>query len=283
MFSKYARIPLWFLAAGSLFLMSCGRSTVEAETIQMPSMKEVSKSAWEKLSAQKIYFGHQSVGGDILDGVQRVMPNEPSLKLNIVDTHDPEKLNGPIWAHSNIGENGDPFSKINGFKANLQKGIGGKADIAFFKFCFWDIRSHTDVEKVFNEYKRTVSELKSAYPQLKIVHFTVPLVEYPNGIYPKIRRMLGLPIGFDQDNIKRNELSWLIRKEYAGREPIVDIALYESTLPGGERAVFINGGEKYDYLAAANTDDGGHLNLGARLRAAEQALITLAQVAEKAP
>lgn len=283
MILKSGSVPWFLLAVGSVILMGCEKSTVEAETIQMPSMKEVSQSAWQKLSTQKIYFGHQSVGGNILDGVNRILSKEPGLKLNIVETNDPAKFSGPIWAHSDIGENGDPASKISGFKANLQKGIGEKADIAFFKFCFWDIRSHTDVEKIFNDYKQAISEVKKAYPQLKIVHFTVPLVSHPNGIYPKIRRMLGLRVGFDQDNIKRNELNKLIRNEYAGREPIVDIALYESTLPGGQRAVFVNGGQQYDYLAAANTDDGGHLNLEARLRAAEQTLITLARVVEGAP
>lgn len=89
-----------------------------------------------------------------------------------------------------------------------------------------------------------------------------------------------MPVGFDLDNIKRNELNRLIRSEYAGREPIVDIALYESTLPEGKRAVFVDGGQEYEYLASVNTDDGGHLNQEARIRAAEQLLITLARVAE---
>ena len=125
--------------------------------------------------------------------------------------------------------------------------------------------------------------MKKTYPHLTFVHFTVPLVLYPDGLYSNLRRKLGLKVGFDQDNIKRNELSRLIRNEYAGKEPLVDIALYESTLPEGKRALFQNGGRQYEYLAAANTDDGGHLNQPARLRAAEQLLITLAQVAGGLP
>ncbi len=280
MFWKRAAVRLVMAAVGPLTVMGCDRSTVDARIVPMASLQDVEPGVLQKLSSRTVYFGHQSVGGNLVDGMTKLMTRDPRLKLNIVKTDDPQNITGGMFAHSDIGENGNPASKIAAFKAKLQNGIGDKSDVAFFKFCFWDIRAHTDVHKVFSDYQRTIAELREAYPRLKIVHFTVPLVSYPNGVYPRIRRMLGLPVGFDQDNIKRNELNRLIRSEYAGREPLVDIARYESTLPDGTRAVFVEGGQEYEHLAAANTDDGGHLNRDARVRAAEQLLITLVQVVE---
>lgn len=250
------------------------------ETASMSSIIDIPESVWVILSTKKLYFGHQSVGNNILDGVRKIMAENRRIKLNIVETDDPGKFDRAIWAHSLIGENGDPASKLKAFKANIQKGIGNKADIVFFKFCFWDIRSHTDINKVFNDYKTTLDKMKKEFPHLKFIHFTVPLIEYPDGWVVRARRMLGMPVGFDEDNIKRNELNKLILENYSGKEPVVDIALLESTLPDGKRVFFLKGGRSYPYLASVYTSDGGHLNEEGRRRVAEQVLIVLARIAE---
>jgi hypothetical protein len=186
-----------------------------------------------------------------------------------------------VWAHSQVGENGDPSSKIEAFKANIRNGIGNRADIVALKFCFWDIRSFTDVGKVFDDYRQAVSELKREYPRLVFVHFTVPLMSYPTGLGAKVRRVLGMPVGFDQDNIKRNELNGLVLNEYGGKEPVVDVALSESRLPSGERTFFMKGGQPIYYLAAAYTDDGGHLNEASRQLVAAQILNALAHASDQ--
>ena len=124
MASKKIPILLLLFAVGSGLLTGCEKPTVEAVTIQMPSKQEIPESAWQKLSTKKIYFGHQSVGGNLIDGVSQILPKEPGLKLNIVKTDDPGKFTGPFWVFFVFGENGDPSSKISAIKANLQKWIG---------------------------------------------------------------------------------------------------------------------------------------------------------------
>jgi hypothetical protein len=272
--------PLVLLSFAGCEMTDASTDVIE-EAAPMPSIHDVPNMAWENLATKKIYFGHQSVGNNIMDGVAKVTTQDHLPSIRIVESDDPAVFDKPVWAHSKIGNNGDPFSKIEAFKENLRKGIGDKADIAFFKFCFWDIRSFTDIDKVFRTYKETMDELKRDYPKVTFVHFTVPLMSHSDSLYANVRRMIGLKMGFDEDNIKRNELSQLILKEYGGKEPVVDIALYESTLPDLKRTFFTKKGEHVYYLASDYTNDGGHLNVEARKRAAEQVLITLARAAGK--
>ena len=56
------------------------------KNISYDTIKDVPASIWEKLSQKKIYFGHQSVGFNIMDGVQDLMKEHPAIKLNIVET-----------------------------------------------------------------------------------------------------------------------------------------------------------------------------------------------------
>ena len=130
------------------------------ETIKFPSIKDVPASAWEKLSQKKIYFGHQSVGFNIIDGIKDLMKENPQIKLNIVETSKQADFKISIFAHSAIGNNEEPISKIDAFANFMKKGLGGKADVASLKFCFVDIRSTTNIESLFNNYKNKMSLMK---------------------------------------------------------------------------------------------------------------------------
>ncbi len=44
----------------------------------LPSIKGVPAETWQKLSQKKIYFGHQSVGNNIIDGIKDIMKENPS-------------------------------------------------------------------------------------------------------------------------------------------------------------------------------------------------------------
>lgn len=67
------------------------------------------------LETKKIFFGHQSVGADIIHGIQDLMAEDPRLKLNIVSSADPESVPGPAFVESPIGENRKPQSKNEAF------------------------------------------------------------------------------------------------------------------------------------------------------------------------
>ncbi|HET6465454.1 MAG TPA: SGNH/GDSL hydrolase family protein [Nitrospiria bacterium] len=258
----------------------CGEETVKSETVHLSSISDVPLSDWQKLSRMKIYFGHQSVGNNIMDGIAQIMKSNNDIKLNIVKIGALPSFDEPVFAHEEIGKNEYPLTKTKAFRDRLQNGLGDKVDVAFLKFCFWDIRSRTDIQEVFKSYKETIAELQAQYPRVKFVYFTVPLMIHPTGLNAAIHRLLHRPVAWDQDNIKRNELNRMIREEYGGKGPLFDIAALESTLPDGRRAVFSDHGKDYYYLDPEYSNDGGHLNEEGRKRVAEQLLIALARLSE---
>jgi hypothetical protein len=258
------------------FITSFYGGTMADQPITFKKMKDVPDSAWKKLSEKKIYFGHMSVGFNIMAGVDDVLKENAKLKLSIVETNNPADFNRPLFAHSRVGKNHEPSSKIKGFSTFMNGGLGEKADIGFLKFCFVDIYAPTDVQKVFGEYRASMAELRKKYPQVTFVHVTAPLTTVQSGWKAFIKKIIGRPIDGYKDNIQRDSFNELLRKEYKGKEPIFDLAMFESTLPGGSRATFTKDGKEYPCLVPEYTKDGGHLNEKGRKFVAEQLLIFLA-------
>lgn len=261
-----------------LLLVGCNDESTMTGKVSLHSLSDIPASTWEMLSRKNIYFGHQSVGDNIIDGINEVVESSEVIKLNIKNLNDVQKSDISVFAHSDIGNNGDIDSKLNDFNKNIREGFGGEVDLAFLKLCFWDVRRNTNIDEVFNNYKKTISSLKKEYPNTTFIHFTVPLMSHSNDFIAKIKRIIK-PDNDDLDNIKRNELNRLIVSEYMGKEPLFDLALIESTLPDGRRMAFSKDGKDYYYLPDEYTKDGGHLNKQAGKYVAERLLIELAQVA----
>lgn len=259
-------------------IIPCIGGEIVVENEQYAKINEVPSSAWEKLSQKKIYFGHQSVGFNIIDGLKDLMQENPQIKLNIVETSNPADFDVPLFAHARVGKNTDPKSKSDAFADFMQKGIGNKADIVFLKFCYVDVMAGTDVHKVFTEYMNTMSRLKKIYPKTNFIHVTAPLTTRQTGIKARIKKLIGRPVGGYDDNIKRNEFNELLIKEYDGKEPVFDLAKVESTFPDGTQATFSKDGMTYYSMVPDYTYDGGHLNEIGRKKAAEQLLILLANL-----
>jgi hypothetical protein len=280
-FSRLFTISHKLTAMGllSLFIISCSGGKMEptAKTT-LPSIKNIPAEAWQKLSQKKIYFGHQSVGYNIIDGIKDVMKENPQIKLNIIETSNPSDFTSPLFGHSPVGNNMDPKSKCDAFIGFMDKGLGNKVDIAFFKFCYVDILPSTDVNKVFSEYKSTMSALRTKYPQTTFVHIAAPLTAIQTGTKAFIKKIIGRPIDGYDDNIKREQFNTLLRKEYSGKEPVFDLATIESTNPDGSRVSFTQDGKTVYALAPEYTTDGGHLNEMGRKLVAEQLLIFLSKL-----
>jgi len=238
----------------------------------------VPAESWQKLAQKRIYFGHQSVGFNIMAGVEDVLKENSRLMLSVVETCNPADFNRSLFAHSRVGKNHEPLSKIKGFATLMENGLGEKSDIAFFKFCNVDINSKTDVKALFNEYSKALASLKAKYPKAVFVHMTSPVRIVQTGIKVPLKKLLGKPIDGYDDNAKREEYNELMRKAYAVKEPLFDLAMIESTLPDGSRTTFTKEGREYAYLAPEYTKDGGHLNEKGRKIVGEQLLIFLASL-----
>ncbi len=264
-----AKRVLTFMAGVSFFICassSLGGEMQERKSASSQSDGAVTVAVLKKVAEKRIYFGHQSVGLNIIDGINNILKEHQGAELRIAKTKDPLALNSPVFAHSMVGENEDPVSKINDFVRSIDTGIGGKAEIAFFKFCYVDITRNTDVEEVFTAYKTAMQRLKNKYPNTQFVHLTVPL----SLSAPSIKGWIKGVLGREDNNIKKSVYNAMLRHEYGGRDPIFDLAGIESTYPDGRKASFTSNGTTYYSLVPDYTSDDGHLNeTGRRIMAGQ--------------
>lgn len=251
------------------------------DTVRLPSLDSIGASQWEKLAACRVYFGHQSVGLNILEGVKDLMQENAIPRLRIVETDRAEDLTSPVLAHSRVGSNRDPKSKIDAFVEKMESSMGDRAGIAFFKFCYVDVHSGTDVDRLFEDYRTAMDRLRRRFPRIAFVHMTVPLTVAESGPKPWLKRLLGRTTGND-DNIQRTRFNDLLLNEYGGKEPVFNLALAESTATDGTRRQYEQGNATFYALLPDYTDDGGHLNSRGRRHVATQLLVCLAQAAEQA-
>jgi hypothetical protein len=242
-------------------LMSgCGRANMKTMKVNLDELNEIPQTKWDALAAKKIYFGHQSVGFNLIEGINNVMKEVPGIKLNIQETNSPEAFGAPIFAHSKIGKNRDPKLKCDDFRAVMDSGVGSKADIAFFKLCFVDVIKGTDIKTIFDNYTPTMEELQAKYPKVKFIHMTVPLIAHDNSMKASIKRFLGFAVSADEDNIARNAINEMFRAKYRLNDDLFDLADAESTQADGEKTIFFNNGKQYYCMADEWTYDGGHFN-----------------------
>jgi hypothetical protein len=239
-------------------------------------LDEISGNYWDALSQKRIFFGHKSVGVNIIEGLKEVMARKSGIHLDIRETIDPADFSGPVLAHSPIGRNKVPLSKIEAFRVIMESGVGRAVDIAFFKFCFVDFDHETDVESVFKSYVGLVDGLEKRFPRLKIVTFTVPLMSKPVGIRTRLKKLLGRLPWYEEDNVKRNLYNDMLRARFKGS--LFDLAAIESRIDDTKKATFRDNGKEYELLNLAYTDDGGHLNSMGRQVVAIELLRTLSGI-----
>jgi hypothetical protein len=268
------RTPIPWIIGLTILIMNCGGTTMESGGGVRNPLDNVSAEALAKLADKRMYFGHQSVGYNILDGVKDVIREDSRIRLNIIETTNPSVFDSPVLGHSRIGKNMDPVSKFDVFKGFLDNGIGEKTDIAFMKLCYLDVSAETDVDVIFKQYKQLMNNLQEAYPGTVFVHVTVPLLSTDTGIKGRVKRWIGRNDATEYANYKRNRFNDLL-EEYRGREPIFDLARIESTLPDMRRQVSTYKGKRYFTMVPAYTHDGGHLNNEGRKVVARELLAFL--------
>ncbi len=239
----------------------------------------LSEDELQNLSSMKAFFGHQSVGRNILDGVRSMMAEDPRLKLNLVRSSEPASVRGPAFIDAEIGANGDPLSKNAAFAAALRAGLGREGGVAFYKYCYVDITDTTNVAKLFEDYRRDFERLRAAHPEVTFIHVTTPLTTVEPAAKAWLKNVLGRHTA-RAANEKRNEFNDLLRRTYA-EDSIFDLAKVESTRPDGTRSYFQIGDKPIYSLAEEYTPDGGHLNSIGSEAAARELLKTLAKAAKR--
>ncbi|HEX2781683.1 MAG TPA: SGNH/GDSL hydrolase family protein [Gemmatimonadaceae bacterium] len=248
-------------------------------TTEAATLGDVTSAEWDRLARRRIFFGHQSVGDNLMEGVARVVAADQRIRLRVEKRDQADFTDGPALVHTLIGRNYEPESKSAAFLDAL---AGAEVpDVALYKFCYVDIGPKTDPDTLFAEYARTVDRAQSLHPELTIVHVTVPLMTArpATGLKGFARRLLGRgPSPEIENNVKRNRYNALLRARYAGSAPVFDLARIESTRPDGSRSYFLRGADTIYTLAPELTTDGGHLNELGQRRAAERFLALLARL-----
>jgi len=199
--------------------------------------------------------------------------------LTIVDSSQTEALALPAFAHSTIGRNQDPHGKIEAFADIVNHRLGNKADIVFMKFCYVDVVNETDSTGLFNYYRRIMSELASAYPNTRIMHVTVPVTVMPSLLRRAIGTLRGKHNRAAYDNLARTDYNRLLRETYVGKEPVFDLAAFESTTTAGRALRHSLEGRELQTLVPGYSSDGRHLSEKGRRVVAAALLKSLASVA----
>ncbi len=227
------------------------------------------------LGTKRIFFGHQSVGDNIIAGIRDLAAADPQLKLNIVQSANPELYPTPVLVEAHMGRNGDPRSKLEAFSAILEQGMGMLGGLAMFKYCYVDIDPSTNIRCMFQEYYNAIAALQLKFPLLKIVHITVPLTTVELAPKAWLRTALGR-VSARALNAKRHEFNLLLRATYDGVQSLFDLAKVESTNPDGSQSSFKVGSTEVSSLSGAYTMDGRHLNEAGRRAAAGEFLRVIA-------
>jgi hypothetical protein len=238
------------------------------------------KGQLESISRARVYFGHQSVGYNVVQGLAELAA-EAGVPLRIFEISDSLRDAPTGFLHGRVGRNTDPVSKLESFRRTVASAPG--VDVALLKFCYVDFDDRTDAAALFARYQAAIAELRAVSPGTKIVHVTAPLTTVQGGLKAFVKELIGRePYGL-ADNLRREQYNELLRRAYEGREPVLDVARIESTTPDGRRFTVESGGKAVPAMVPAYTDDGGHLGPQGRRRVALELVSVLASVAPRSP
>lgn len=224
----------------------------------------------------RIYFGHHSVGNNILSGVFELASASTGQAIQIHPLSDTASLSEHFFTDAYIGENTRPDTKCSAFARSLAAFGARMPEVALMKFCFVDFGQGMNAQEIFSLYQSTIDSLKQQYPEVTFVHVTAPLTARGKGVKAFVKKLIGRSDNFESDNAERNSFNALLLERYKD-EPIFDLARIESTRPDGTREIFRLNGAMYYAMAPEYTEDGGHLNELGQERAGRELIRTLAQ------
>jgi len=256
----------------SLAVVAVGSAT----TARAADVDASLRSEFDRVAQRRIFFGHQSVGVNLLDGVKQ-LATMAGVPVNVVEVKMASAVEPAMIGHAFIPENGDPLKKLKSF----EQAMGAKStslDIALMKFCYVDFTAETNANALFESYRSTLGKLQAKNPGTTFVHVTAPLIVVQGGIKARLKRLLGKAPYGTLENMRREEYNTLLRQAYQGRAPIFDLARVESTAPDGKLETVEWKGNVSPAMVPAYSDDGGHLNAAGKLRAARELISVLAAI-----
>ncbi|MDQ7991611.1 MAG: hypothetical protein AAGC63_03065 [Propionicimonas sp.] len=243
------------------------------------AVDEPSAAELQAFAGATVFFGHQSVGSNIIGGVEPLFLAAGETAPGVVETRGQVPSGDGFLAHAHVGTNGDPLGKFADFQALVDGELGGQVEVALLKLCYADVVAGTDVDEVFAAYVATMDGLQQRHPDLELVYTTVPLTTDRSW-----KAVLKSWVGIDDqmgpaDNLARQRYNALVREKYGQSGRLFDIAAVESTMTGSPMVRDL-GGETFYVLNPALSSDAGHLNeVGSQVAAAELVRVVSATLA----
>lgn len=258
-------------------LSACSSRADHIQSDAGPVLARITPEQWQALSKRTIYFGHQSVGENIVEGIRELAAGNPQIRINVVSGPRADNA-APALHEFFVGENTNPQSKNDAFLATVSGPLPA-APVLAFKYCYVDIDENTDAQALFQRYRQTVDAVRAKHPDATIVHITMPLTaDAP--LRNWVNTLRGRPNRRTWNGV-RSRYNELLRSAYGGREPVFDLARLEATKSDGTEEYALVNGQKVYALADEWTSDGGHLNAAGRKLAAAHFLATLAALPER--
>lgn len=267
--SPLALVPVAWMLAGQLL-----STPAQAQTMN-PDLK----ANLQQLAGQRVLFGHQSVGANLLSGVSTLAAQQ-QVNLPTPEVRQASELASLGLGHTMVAENTLPLKKIQSFEQALSTPAPG-LKVAALKFCYVDFHAGTDVKPIFDAYQAMVSRIKAKNPQLKWVHVTVPLTTVQTGWKATLKQWLGkAPYGV-AENLRREAYNQLLRQAYASQDVLFDLAKAESTRPDGSTWTVDWKGQQVPALVPGYSDDGEHLNDAGQVQVAPGFVAALARASRQ--
>ena len=237
------------LATVCAMSLSCARQA----PVPVPTAKP-SELQLAALAGRSILLAHQSVGGNIIAGIERLT----SGRLAITQLRAAGAA-GVGLHHYYVGHNGDPLGKIADFAELFQHASEPTVDVALLKLCFVDFGPATDGAALASAYITTLKSLAAAHPHTRFVAVTAPLTAVnPRSPRSLLRQLLGRAPSGVEANLRRQEFNDRVRQAFTGAD-LFDLARLESTGLGALSGVAYQG-HMVETLDARLSSDGGHLN-----------------------
>jgi hypothetical protein len=234
---------------------------------------------WSAIGGRTVYFAHQSVGAEIVAGVE-ALTRAYNLPIHIVQNPEPISPTRPAFVHFFAGDRRDYASKNAAILRLLESPTRAPHPLVILKYCHGDIKGPGDGTAMFEAYRDTVDTIQFEHPDVTVVHATIPLTTIAeNALKSGTKLFLGLP-SEREVAVARHRYNELLRTEFGASEPIFDVARVQSTRPDGSIERFAFGGAFIETLAPQNTSDGYALAPACRTVAAAELLEVLADVIE---
>lgn len=218
---------------------------------------------WERFAATRVFFGHQSVGANVLTGLAALGHDA------IVESSVAVPGQDGMVLHAFLGTNGDPQSKLDAFVDVIDGGMDAVIDVAILKFCYVDVDAGTDVAALVNSYTEVIAALQSRHPDITFLYATVPLTT-ARDLKATVKSWIGRDAGMGpEDNVARQEFNAEMRRRFGNSDLLFDIAAVEAGIDKGVSAK-THSGHDYYVLNDSFAADPGRLNAqGARAAASE--------------